>query len=316
MSLSINAVVLQKKKGRSIRKLWEQRYLLMLSVPFMIWLVVFKYFPIWGWSMAFQKYKLGKPFLEQKWAGIQYFVELWSDARFWQAFRNTLGMSILGLITGFILPIVFALLINEVRHIHFKRSVQTISYLPHFVSWVVVANMFLKMLSVDGGIINEVLLSLNLIDNPVQWVAQPKLFWGIVTTASAWKETGWQSIIYLAAIAGIDQQLYDAATADGCGKIGKMWHITLPGITSTIIVLFIMAFGHLTQIGFERQMLMGNAVVSDYSEVIDLYILKYGVGSARYAFGTAIGVFNSLIAITLLMVANTIFRKIRGESIF
>jgi putative aldouronate transport system permease protein len=298
------------------KKGWDQRYLYAMSIPFIIWLVIFQYLPIWGWTMAFQKYKFGKSFFDQKWVGLKNFTDLINDDRFWLAFRNTIGMSTMGLVAGFVLPIVFALFLNEIRGVFFKRSIQTISYLPHFVSWVVVANIFIKLLSTDGGTVNRILVSLGILNEPVQFMAQPKLFWWIITIATAWKETGWQSIIYLASMAGIDQEIYEAATVDGCGRFKKMWYITLPGISTTIVILFIMAFGALTQIGFERQMLMGNAIVTDYSEVIDLYALKYGIGIARYSFGTAVGVFNSLIAIILLVVGNTVSKKTRGESVF
>lgn len=308
------AIKIAAKKS-FLSRMYTQRYLLMLSVPFMLWIILFSYVPIWSWIMAFQNYKFGRGLFEQQWVGLRHFLDLVSDERFWLAFRNTVAMSSLGLIAGFIFPIAFALLLNEVKNKIFKRSIQTVSYLPHFVSWVVVAGIFIKMLSSDG-VVNDILVSLGILGEPVQFMAQPELFWWIVTIAGIWKGTGWNSIIYLAAISGIDPQLYDAAVVDGCSRLQKMRYVTLPGISSTIVILFIMAFGHLTQIGFEVQMLMGNAIVMDYAEVIDLYALKYGIGLARYSFGTAIGVFNSLIAIVLLVTANTISRKVRDESIF
>jgi len=294
----------------------KQRYLFLMSVPCIIWLFIFSYILIWGWSMAFQNFKLGRSFWQQEWAGLRFFKEIWVDQRFWNAFRNTLGMSILGLITGMIFPILLALFINEIRFKTFKRTVQTISYLPHFISWVVVSNMFHKILSPDNGIVNDILLFLKIIDKPIHFMAMPSLFWGIITVATLWKEIGWSTIIYLAAIAGIDQELYEAATVDGCKRFRKMWHITLPCISGTIIILFIMAFGHLTQIGLERQMLMGNAMVQDVSEVIDLYALKFGISLGRFSFGTAIGVFNSIISLILLITANSIFKKTTDQSVF
>lgn len=311
-----NMVHVNPKTLKFINKAWQQRYLLLMSVPLMIWVIIFQYLPIWGWSMAFQNYKLGKSFSEQEWAGLKYFIELWSDQRFWLSFRNTLAMSMMGMVASFTLPIIFALFLNEIRKVYFKRSIQTVSYLPHFVSWVVVSSMFIKILSTDGGIINDILISLNIVEQPVHFMAQPKLFWWIVTIVSAWKGTGWQSIIYIAAISGIDPQLYEAATVDGCGRYKKMWHITLPGISSTIVILFIMAVGNLARFGFEAPMLLGNPIVQDYSEVIDLYALRYGIGAGRYSYGTAIGVFNSLVAIILLVTANSISKKARGESVF
>ena len=312
-SLNVNK---QLKKMTFVKQLRSQKYLLLLSVPFMVWLVIFRYIPISGWIMSFYNYKFGISLFEQKWVGLKFFQELMVDQRFWLAFRNTLGMSVLGLAAGFTLPIIFALLLNEINNKYMKRTIQTVSYLPHFVSWVVVTGIFMKILSTDAGAVNELLVSLKILKEPVQFMAQPKLFWWIITIVSSWKETGWSSIIYLAAISGIDQQLYDAAIVDGCSRFQKMRFVTLPSISTTIVVLFIMAFGHLTQIGFEKQLLMGNAIVMDYSEVIDLYVLKYGLGMSRYSFGIAVGMFNSLIAIVLLISANNISKKVRNESVF
>jgi putative aldouronate transport system permease protein len=306
---TLNSSALTPRKKPFKARLYEQRYLLLLSVPFVIWLIIFQYIPIWGWTVAFQNYRLGRTFFEQDWVGLRFFVEAFMDPRFWNAFRNTLAMSVLNIAVGFTLPIFLALLLNEMKNLPFKRTVQTISYLPHFVSWVVVASMVIQVLSTEDGIVNIVLQRVGLIEQPIQFMAIPEIFWFIVTGASAWKETGWGAIIYLAAIAGVDQELYDAATVDGCGRWRKMWYVTLPGISSTIVVLFIMAIGNLTRIGFERQLLLGNALVVDYAEVIDLYILKYGIGLGRYSFGTAIGMFNSIVAVILLVTANSVARR-------
>ncbi|MUG47000.1 sugar ABC transporter permease [Paenibacillus woosongensis] len=293
----------------------NQKVLYMMSVPFVLWVLVFQYLPLWGWTMAFQNYKPGKSFLEQKWVGFEHFAALFQDDRFYLVLRNTLAMSSLGLVAGFVFPVMFALLLNEVRVQVLKRFVQTVSYLPHFVSWVVAAGIVSKMLSTDGGVVNAVLMSLHVIDQPIQFMAKGHMFWGIVTAADVWKETGWNAIIYLAAIAGIGPELYEAARVDGASRLRQMWHITLPGIRPTIIVLLIMSIGHLIGIGFERQFLLGNHMVSDYSEVLDLYSLKYGLEMGRYSFGTAINIFNSVISLMLLFIANGAFKRIANESI-
>lgn len=293
----------------------SQKVLYMMSVPFVLWVLVFQYLPLWGWTMAFQNYKPGKSFLEQKWVGFEHFAALFQDDRFYLVLRNTLAMSSLGLFAGFVFPVMFALLLNEVRVQVLKRFVQTVSYLPHFVSWVVAAGIVSKMLSTDGGVVNAVLMSLHVIDQPIQFMAKGHMFWGIVTAADVWKETGWNAIIYLAAIAGIGPELYEAARVDGASRLRQMWHITLPGIRPTIIVLLIMSIGHLIGIGFERQFLLGNHMVSDYSEVLDLYSLKYGLEMGRYSFGTAINIFNSVISLMLLFIANGAFKRIANESI-
>lgn len=305
-----------KKSTKSAWKVFKnQQYLYYMSIPFVLWVFVFQYLPLWGWTMAFQKYRPGVHFFEQKWVGFEHFRALFGDEHFYQVLRNTLAMSLMGMVAGFIVPVVFALLLNEVRIKFMKRFVQTVSYLPHFVSWVVAAGIVTKMLSTDGGVVNDLLMSLHLIEQPIQFMAKGNLFWGIVTSADIWKETGWSAIIYLAAIAGIGPELYEAARVDGASRIQQMWHITLPGIRPTIIVLLIMSIGHLLGTGFEKQFLLGNHLVIDYSEVLDLYALNYGLGMGRYSFGTAINIFNSVISLILLFVANGIFKRFTNESI-
>ncbi|MFD1884200.1 ABC transporter permease [Paenibacillus wenxiniae] len=305
----------QLKTGGFWKVFKQQKFLYLMSVPFVIWAFIFSYVPLWGWLMAFQEFRPARSFFEQKWVGLDQFITLFQDQQFYLALRNTLAMSFLGLVFGFIFPVVFAILLNEVRGIMFKRTVQTVSYLPHFVSWVVVAGIVTKSLSTDGGIINELLVSLHIIDQPIQFMAQGQWFWGIVTASDVWKEMGWNTIIYLAAITGIDQEQYEASKVDGAGRFRQMWHITLPGMRTTIIVLLIMSIGHLVSIGFEKQFLLGNNLVTDYSQVLDLYALKYGLEMNRYSYGTAISIFNSVISIILLFAANGIFKKTTKESI-
>jgi putative aldouronate transport system permease protein len=293
----------------------SQSSLYLMSFPFLLLVVVFNYLPIWGWVTAFQKYKPAKDFFHQQWIGFDWFLELFQDPRFYNALKNTLGMSLLGLVVGFTVPILFAILLNELKGRFFKRTVQTISYLPHFVSWVVVAGMVYMMASTDGGPINGLLMSLGLIKEPILFMAKPELFWGIVVTSDLWKELGWNAIIFLAAITGIDPQLYEAAKVDGAGKLRQIWHITLPGISHVIVVLLILSIGSLLSIGFEKQFLLGNPRVIDNSEVMDLYALNMGINAGRYSFGTAIGILNSLVSITLLFTANKLFKKFSGQSV-
>ena len=285
-----------------------------MSVPFVLWIFVFNYVPVWGWTMAFQNFRPGRAFADQEWVGLSHFAELFADERFYMVLRNTLGMSLLSLLVGYTVPIAFALLLNEMRGKVFKRSIQTIAYLPHFVSWVIVAGLVTKMLSVEG-IVNELLMLLHLTDEPIQFMAKEHWFWGVVTMSDMWKETGWNSIIFLAAIVGIDPELHEAATMDGAGRFRRMWHITLPGIRPTIMVMLILSIGWLTSIGFEKQYLLGNPIVSDYSEVLDLYVLNYGIKVGRYSYGTAIGIFNSVVSIVLLLISNGIFKRMTKESV-
>ncbi|WP_397386280.1 ABC transporter permease [Paenibacillus sp. VCA1] len=321
-NITDSAPVRGGKPGRrpaSRKRFWKtfrnQKYLYLMSIPFVIWVFVFSYLPLWGWTMAFQKYKPARSFFEQEWVGFEHFKTLFHDEQFLLSLRNTLAMSTMGLIAGFVFPILFAILLNEVRLSVFKRFAQTISYLPHFVSWVVAAGIVTKMLSTDNGLVNDVLLGLGLIHEPIQFMAKGHLFWGIVTLSDVWKETGWNAIIYLAAIAGIGPELYEAARVDGASRFRQIWHITLPGIRPTIIVLLIMSVGNLLNIGFEKQFLLGNNLVTDYSQVLDLYSLKYGLGMARYSFGTAINIFNSVISVVLLFTINGIFKRTTKESL-
>ncbi|MCR2806303.1 ABC transporter permease [Paenibacillus soyae] len=292
----------------------EQRYLFLMSLPFVVLVFVFNYLPLWGWTMAFQNFKPGLSFAEQDWVGFKNFIAIFQEPQFYLVLRNTLAMSFMALIAGYTVPVLFAILLNEIRVAFFKRSIQTISYLPHFVSWVVAAGIITKMLSVDG-IVNELLMWLNITDKPIQFMAKGEWFWTIVTLSDLWKEMGWNSIIFLAAIAGIDPELYEAATVDGAGRFRRIWHITLPGIRSTMMVMLILSIGWLTSIGFEKQYLLGNSLVLDYSEVLDLYILNYGIGMGRFSFGTALGIVNSMVAITLLLLSNWIFKRITKESV-
>ncbi len=303
----------QSTRVRFWKTFLDQRYLYLMSVPFALMVLVFNYVPIWGWIMAFQKYRIGKPFWAQEWVGFQQFVLLFQDDRFYNALWNTLGMSCLGLVVGFTVPIAFALLLNELSNGIFKRFVQTVSYLPHFVSWVVVAGIVYKMLSTDDGAINQLLQLFG--QKPVQFMAKNEYFWGIVTVSDLWKELGWNTIIYLAAMTAIDTEQYDAARVDGAGRWQLMWHITLPGISRVIMILLVLAIGHLIAIGFEKQLLLGNPMVKDASQVLDLYALNYGLGANNFSFGTAVSVINSVVGIILLFGTNAIFKWRTGESV-
>ncbi|WP_067844085.1 ABC transporter permease [Amphibacillus sediminis] len=297
------------------QRLKNQKALILMSLPFVIWLIVFRYIPVFGWTMAFQDYKPQNTFFEQEWVGFKHFKDLFNEPTFYRALENTLGMGILGLIFGTLAAITFALLLNELRFTKFKKLTQTISYLPHFVSWVIVANIVTTMLSVSGPV-NGFLEMIGLIDTPINFMANPNMFWGIVTAAEVWKSTGWNAIIYFAAMAGTDPQLYEAAKVDGASRWRQMWHITLPSIRPVIIVLLILNIGNLINIGFEKQMLLGNNIVAERALVIDLYALNYGIGMFRYSFGTAIGIFKSVISVILILIANGFARKVGEGRVF
>jgi len=296
-----------------LKKIVTQRQLIFMSLPLILYIILFSYVPVWGWTMAFQNYKPGKPFFEQQWAGLRWFHFLFTDPGFLRVLRNTLAMSLINMTLGFVTAIGFALLLNEVRNIGFKRVVQTVSYLPHFLSWIIVTSLVASMLAVENGAINDALVALKIIKQPILWLSEPKYFWGIVGVTYVWKEVGWNTIIYLAAIAGVDPNLYEAAEIDGCGRFKKMWYITLPGIKSTIIILIIMSIGHVLDAGFELQYLLKNGLIQDVAETIDIYVIKYGIQSFNYSLATAAGMFKNIVNIMLIFIANWIAKRAGEE---
>jgi len=298
-----------------VKRLIDQRYLLILSLPFVVWLVIFRYVPLIGWIMAFQDYRPHLGWFNSPWVGLKHFRELFNAPMFYRALQNTLGMSILGLVFGFFTSIGFAVLLNELRFLPFKRFTQTVSYLPHFVSWVVVANIISSFLAISGPM-NEILISLKIVGSPTNIMIRVEYFWWLVTISDIWKEMGWGAIIYLAAMSGIDAQIYEAAEIDGVSRFQKIWHVTLPGIRGTIIILLIMSVGNIINIGFERQFLLGNAITAPKALVLDKYALDYGIGLFRYSYGTAIGIFKSVVSIFMLFIANYLAKKSGTGRIF
>lgn len=294
----------------------KQKTLILMAIPFVIYVAIFCYAPLAGWVMAFQNYKPGKGIFEQVWVGFDQFKFLFSDEVFLKVLRNTLAMSLINLILGFITSIGLALILNEVRNRYAKKFVQTVSYLPHFLSWIVVTGIVAEVLSPSTGIVNEVLKNMNLVDNPINFFADPKYFWGIVGATNVWKEVGWGSIIYLAAMTSINTDLYEAAEIDGAGRLQKMWHVTLPGIKPTIFILLIINIGNILNAGFEIQYLLGNGLIQEVSQTIDIFVLKYGIGLNNYSLATAAGIFKSVISIILIFIANKAAKSAGQESLF
>lgn len=304
-----------KKKGKITWKIIKsQRELIFMSVPFLAYIILFAYVPVWGWLMAFQNYKPGLSFFQQQWVGLDQFKSLFSSMGFARVIRNTVAMSFINLVLGFVCAIILALLLNEIKNTFMKRTVQTISYLPHFLSWIIATGIIANVLSTDPaiGIINNLLMKLHMISAPILFLGIPKLFWAIVGVSNVWKEVGWNTIIYLAAISSIDPALYESAGMDGAGRFQKMLHITLPGIKATIMVLLIMNIGHILDAGFEIQYFLGNGLVSDYSQTIDIFVLQYGIQQFNYSLATAAGIFKSVVSIAMLLGANFVAGKI-GE---
>ncbi|WP_235533361.1 ABC transporter permease [Paenibacillus sp. Leaf72] len=294
------------------KKLLQQKVLVAMSVPFLLWLVLFKYVPLWGWTIAFQKFRPAKGLFDQEWVGWKNFKFLFQDDTFYQVLRNTIVMSTINLVFGFLTAITLAILLNELRHILFKRVVQTISYLPHFISWVVAASIVSSALSPEG-IINILLVKLHIIDQPILWLGKGEYFWGIIGSAEVWKNVGWNTIIYLAAITTIDPAQYEAAEIDGANRFQRIGYITLPGLKSVIVILLIMNLGHILESGFEPQYLLGNGMTVEYSDNLDIFVLKYGMDMGNYSLATAAGIFKTAVSFIFLLSANGIAKRL-GES--
>ncbi|MFW6022350.1 MAG: ABC transporter permease [Halanaerobiaceae bacterium] len=299
------------RKNSIWNKAWKQRGLILMSLPFIIYVIVFKYIPIWGWILAFQNYSPAKGIFEQTWVGLENFRMLFQDSMFFQVLRNTLAMSLIKLISGMFFSILLALMLNEVRNLIFKKFTQTISYLPYFISWVVAASLALNILSVEG-IINDVLMLFNLIEKPIMFMGRPGLFWWIIGATHVWKTIGYGAILYLASMTSISPSLYEAATIDGASRLQRIWYVTLPGIKPVIIILLIMSIGQLMNDGFEQIYLMMNQRVVNYARVFTIFELDYGLKMMRYSFATAVGIFRSIVSLVLVFGANYI-AKCMGE---
>lgn len=309
-----------KKKRNFFVRAIEQWDLQLLVLPGIILLLVFSYFPMYGLIMAFQEYKVSDPFPGiSQWVGFKHFIDLFSDVDFFPALRNTLAISGLKLTIGFVCPIFFALFLNEMRHQGTKKVIQTVSYLPHFISWTVCSLLLFDLLGTTGTV-NEILLALGIFKNPTNFFQKGDWFWGIALFSDIWKELGWNSIIYISAIAGIDAEMYEAADIDGATRAQKMWHITCKSIKPTIVLLFIMNVGGILNQNFDQIMMltnqMGNSFLKPYADVIDTFVFRRGISGGRISFGTAAGLFKAVINFILLLVANKIADKAGENALF
>ena len=297
------------KKKSVVARFFSQWQLALMSVPIFLYVLLFNYVPMWGWINAFKDYGNRKlvargitPF-----NGLANFKWLFSRQDFLLSIRNTLAMSIINLVFGTVSAIILAVLLNEVRQRTFKRTVQTVTYLPHFLSMVIIVAMAQNIFASNGPV-NDLLGLLGI--KPVFWLGEGKHFWWLVGVINVWKEVGWNTIIYIAAMTAIDPSLYEAANIDGAGRLDRIRYITLPGIKSTFIILLIMNIGHLMEAGFEIQYLLGSSLTMNWSQTIDIFVLKYGISKQQYGVATAAGMFKSIVAIILLFTANTIAKKL------
>ena len=302
------------KFGPYMKRYWQ--LYLMLALP-LIYFIIFKYIPMVYIQIAFKKYSLVQSVWKMPLAkkhGFEFFIKAFKSKDFILAIRNTLMLNLLDLVAGFPAPIIFALILNELRFPKFKKVVQTIAYMPHFLSWVIVASLALQLFAPTSGLVNMLITSTGA--DAVPFLNEPKHWVATYIMIGVWQSFGWNSIVYLAAIAGINPELYEAASVDGAGRFRKMWHITLPGIRPTIVVLLVMNLGNILSSGFDRPYAMQNNTVMDVANVISTYVYTHGIKGLQFSLTTAVGLFQSVICVIFLLLANAISRKLGDRGIW
>lgn len=311
VATSIN--VKSKKKTnwkKSLKKNWP--FLVMLAVP-LTFLIIFNYGPMYGVMIAFKRYSPGLGILDSPWNDFGHFKRMMKDAMFIRAFKNTLNISVLKILFGFPAPIILALALNELRSKRFKKISQTISYLPYFLSWVIAASMLIEVLSPDRGIVNTVLSWFG--SEPVHFLANKNLFIPILIISDIWKGIGYESIIYLAAITGVDLALYEAAELDGASRLQKMWHVTVPSILPIILVMFILRLGSVLNAGFDQVLNLYNPSVYAVADIIDTYVYRVGLENFSFDYSTAVGLFKNMVGLVLILGSNYIVKKTTGRNV-
>ncbi|WP_248926971.1 ABC transporter permease [Paenibacillus hamazuiensis] len=303
-----------RTKSRLLTGIAQHKFIYLLALPGIAYFILFKFVPMWGLLLAFKMYNPYAGFAGSEWVGFKYFHELFTDRNFYVMLRNTFAINLFGLVFMFPVPIILALMLNEVRHEVFKRVNQSIVYLPHFLSWVVVVSMTHFILSSDIGIVNKILVGLGA--ERIAFLSDPKLFWALITAQNMWKEAGWGTIIFLAAIAGVDPQRYEAAVVDGASRWRQIWHITLPAIRPTIIILLILRLGHMADVGFEQILLMMNPLVGTVAEVFDTYAYSVGILKGQVSIGVTVGMFKGVVGLVLVLASNYIVKKLGHEGIY
>lgn len=305
-----------KKKKSGLMRFLKQWDLQLMVIPALALVFVFSYIPMYGILISFQDYKIGSSFTSSPWVGFKHFNYFFNSPEFGVVMRNTIVISFLKFLIGFPAPIILALMLNEVRNMAFKRTVQTVTYLPYFMSWVIVGGLVSSLLSVDSGAVNMLLERFNLISQPINFLSLPEYFWGILITTNVWKEIGFGSIVYLAAIAGVDPHTYEAASIDGASRFKQIYLITFPSIMPVVTIFMILAIGNLLSAGFEDILILAaDKSLRDVSDVIDTYVVRVGIENYRYSFATAVGLFKAVVSVGLLTLANLIARR-SGNSLW
>ncbi len=306
---------MQKSRARRLwRRIWAAKYLYLMFLPVFLYYVFFRYAPMLGLSIAFKKYNAFLGFDKSPWVGFKYFQQFFNSIYLGRLVRNTLLINLYDLVFNFPAAIILALLLNEVQNRRFKKITQTITYLPYFVSSVVIASMVVQFLSPSSGIVNNLIAAMG--GERQYFMTQPGAFRPIFTLMNLWKNIGWNSIIFLAAISGINGELYEACMVDGGGYLRRMWHITLPGIAGTIVVLIIMRLGHVMDAGYETILLLQNNANQETSDVIGTYVYRRGLKGGEYSYATAVGMFQSVIGFAMVIFANWLSRRYSETSLW
>ncbi|MCK8488764.1 sugar ABC transporter permease [Paenibacillus sp. MBLB2552] len=302
------------KTGHLRKRLWRNKWLYLMLLPGVLYFIIFKYFPMYGLIISFQDYKPYDGITGSEWVGLEHFRRLFTEPDFMVILKNTVILFALNLFIYFPVPIILALMLNELRGHFFKRLFQTFVYLPHFMSWVIIVSITYVMVTMDGGIINELLVYFGL--EKINFLLNPDWFRPMYILQVIWREAGWGTIIYLAGMAAIDPGLYEAARMDGAGRMRQVWHITLPSIRGVIITLFILKIGHVLDLGFEHVYLLLNSMNRQVAEIIDTYVYTAGLRQGQYSYSTAIGFFKSVIGLILVMLVNKLSKKIGEEGVY
>lgn len=299
------------RKQEFFKYFMQHKWLYFMLIPGALYFLIFKYAPMIGVVIAFQQYSPFSGIMDSQWVGFLHFKNFFMGTDFGMLLKNTLGISLLSLIFYFPAPIILALLLNEIRSQKYKRTIQTFVYIPHFISWVIVASLTYTLMNINDGIINQIIQEIT--GKTVNFLGLPQYFKGLIIGQSIWKETGYGTIIFLAALAGVDMELYEAARVDGAGRWRLMWHITLPAIKGTIIIMLILRVGSILNTGYEQIYLMRNSLNVSAAEVFDTYIYQKGITNAQYSYSTAAGLFKSIVGMIMVLGANWTAKK-SGES--
>lgn len=304
----------RSKWGILLRDIARDKWLYLMLLPGVLYFIIFKYVPMYGVTMAFQDYRPHLGFFNSPWVGLKHFDRFFSEPQFGMLFRNTILLAVYNLVFFFPLPIVLSLMLNEVRRARFKNFVQTLVYVPHFVSWVVVVGIFYILFTTENGILNELLFRVT--GRKIAFLLEADWFRTMIITQSIWKEVGWGTVIFLAALAGVDLQQYEAARIDGAGRWRQLWHITLPSIRSTIVILLILRLGNFLDSGFEHIFLMLTPTNREVGDVFDTYVYTKGLTQAQYSYSAAVGLFKSAVGLVLVLGSNWLAKKFGEEGIY